>query len=174
MSRYTISFLVLLLWGGEAFALRLESPSFKEGEAIPRRHTCDGENISPPLNWVEPPDGTQSFALVADDPDAPTITWVHWVVYNLSADTAGLQEGVEKLDTLANGGKQGTTDFQTVGYDGPCPPPGKPHRYFFKLYALDQTLTLPSPSGKTELLVAMNGHVLAQADLVGNYSRDQA
>lgn len=152
-------------------AFRIESSAFQPKEKIPVKYTCDGEDLSPPLAWFEPPPGTNSFALISDDPDAPVGTWVHWVLYNLPMDTRELEEGLPKSETLPNGALQGLTDFRTPGYGGPCPPAGKPHRYFFKLYALDTPLALAPKSTKADLLVAMNGHVLAQAELVGTYQR---
>lgn len=161
----------LILLGGEAMAFQIESPDFKEQEKIPQKFTCDGADVSPALFWKETPEGTKSFALISDDPDAPMGTWVHWVAYNIPADTRELREGVSKKEILPDGTKQGITDFKEVGYGGPCPPPGPQHRYFFKLYALDAALDLPPRVTKADLLVAMNGHILAQADLVGLYQR---
>lgn len=162
-------------------AFQVESPAFsakggpasggKPSESIPMKYTCDGEDVSPSLLWTDPPKGTKSFALIFDDPDASVGTWVHWVVYDLPPDSRELQEGIPKTERLANGAKQGMTDFRRVGYGGPCPPPGKPHRYFFKLYALDTPLDLPPQATKADLLMAMNGHVLAQAELGGLYQR---
>jgi len=161
----------LILFGGEAMALRIESPAFQAKEKIPQKHTCDGMDLSPPLLWSGAPAGTKSFALISDDPDAPMGTWVHWVIYDIPPESQGLPESVPKTGRLADGARQGVTDFRQVGYGGPCPPPGKPHRYFFKLYALDTVLDLPPKATKADLLVAMNGHVLAQAELVGLYQR---
>jgi len=157
-------------------AFRIESPAFSARggqvtQTIPQQYTCDGADLSPPLAWSDVPDGTQSFALISDDPDAPMGTWVHWVAYNIPADSTGFPEGMAKTETLPDGTRQGITDFRAVGYGGPCPPPGKPHRYFFKLYALSTVLNLPPKATKADLLVAMNGHVLAQAELVGTYGR---
>ena len=163
--------MTFLLFGGEAMAFRIESPVFQNQENIPAKYTCDGVDISPPLGWAASPEKTQSFALISDDPDAPIGTWVHWVVYNIPRETNGLTEGISKDETLPDGIRQGMTDFRRVGYGGPCPPRGKPHRYFFKLYALDSALDLPAKASKTDLLMAMNGHVLAQAELVGLYQR---
>jgi Raf kinase inhibitor-like YbhB/YbcL family protein len=163
--------LVAFLFGGEAMAFRIESPAFQSKEKIPQKYTCDGVDVSPPLVWADPPEGTKSFALISDDPDAPVGPWVHWVIYNLPTEERELQEGIPKLDSLPNGAKQGNTDFRRVGYGGPCPPPGKAHRYFFKLYALNTSLDLPPKATKADLLIAMNGHVLAQAELVGLYQR---
>jgi len=161
----------LLLFGGEAMAFRIESPAFQTNGKIPQKYTCDGTDVSPPLVWSGAPEGTKSFALICDDPDAPVGTWVHWVIYDLPPDRRELPEAVPKTERLANGAKQGMTDFRRVGYGGPCPPPGKPHRYFFKLYALDTPLDLPPKATKADLLMAVNGHVLAQAELVGLYQR---
>lgn len=154
-------------------AFRIESPAFKSKEEMPKKYTCDGEDVSPPLVWTDPPQGTQSFALISDDPDAPVGAWVHWVLYGLPAETRELQEGLPKAEVLPNGATQGMTDFRRVGYGGPCPPKGKPHHYFFKLYALDMALTLGPKASKTDLLVAMNNHVLAHAQLVGLYQRQK-
>jgi len=152
-------------------AFRIESPAFQTNGKIPQKYTCDGTDVSPPLVWSGAPEGTKSFALICDDPDAPVGTWVHWVIYDLPPDRRELPEAVPKTERLANGAKQGMTDFRRVGYGGPCPPPGKPHRYFFKLYALDTPLDLPPKATKADLLMAVNGHVLAQAELVGLYQR---
>jgi hypothetical protein len=157
--------------GGAAMALKVESPAFSPGGDIPRQHTCDGPDLSPPLRWSEPPAGTQSLALICDDPDAPAGTWVHWVLYRIPASARGLPEGVPKRETLADGSRQGRNDFGKVGYGGPCPPRGPKHRYFFKLYALDTVLDLPPGATKAELLKAMEGHVLAQGELMGRYGR---
>jgi Raf kinase inhibitor-like YbhB/YbcL family protein len=135
------------------------------------RHTCDGADVSPPLEWSAAPPATRTFALICDDPDAPGKTWVHWVLFNLPANTNRLIENVAKADLLEGGARQGTTDFGRVGYGGPCPPPGKPHRYFFRLYALDRPLDLPPGAGKAELERAMKGHVLAEAQVMGTYGR---
>jgi Raf kinase inhibitor-like YbhB/YbcL family protein len=152
-------------------AFELTSSAFKEGERIPDRYTCEGEDVSPPLHWSVPPAATKSFVLIADDPDAPGGTWVHWVIYNLSLDLRGLPEGVPATDHWLNGALQGLTDFKRVGYGGPCPPPGKPHRYYFKLYALDVVLNLKSRATKSRVLEACEGHVLAEAQLMGRFGR---
>jgi Raf kinase inhibitor-like YbhB/YbcL family protein len=150
--------------------MKLTSTAFPEGGTIPKDYTGDGRDVSPPLTWSEVPDGTRSFALIGDDPDAPRGTWVHWVLYNLPADQRELTEGVPTDPTLPNGARQGKNDFNNTGYGGPAPPPGKPHRYFFKLYALDTTLNLPEGATKAQLEQAMKGHVLAQGQLMGKYS----
>lgn len=150
--------------------MTLTSPSFNHGDPIPLRHTGDGINVSPPLAWAGVPAGTQSLALICDDPDAPAKVWVHWVLYGLPPALAGLPEGVPTDPTLPDGSRQGTNDSGTPGYDGPYPPKGKPHRYFFKLYALDAEPALPPGATKAELLTAM-GTVLAEAELMGTYQR---
>jgi Raf kinase inhibitor-like YbhB/YbcL family protein len=150
--------------------MRLSSSSFKDGGTIPARYTCDGDDISPPLAMSGLPGGTQSLALICDDPDAPAGTWVHWVMYNLPADTRALDEAVPAKETLSDGSMQGTTDFRRIGYGGPCPPGGT-HRYFFKLYALDTVLDLPPGRSKSGLITAMEGHLLAECRLIGLYSR---
>jgi hypothetical protein len=149
----------------------LTSPAFAEGQAIPVKHTCDGSDVSPALEWGGAPAGTRSYALIADDPDAPMGTWVHWVLYGLPGTTTSLPENVVASEMLSGGARQGLTDFRRVGYGGPCPPPGKPHRYFFKLYALDTELALKPRATKAELVSAMAGHVLAEVTLMGTYGR---
>ncbi len=154
-----------------SMALRLTSTAFSPGEMIPKKFTCDGPDVSPQLAWNDPPLGTQSFALIADDPDAPVGTWVHWVLYDLPASARELAEGVAKQEQLPSGARQGRNDFGKIGYGGPCPPPGKPHRYFFKLYALDAKLNLKAGATKAEVERAMKSHSLGQAELVGRYGR---
>ena len=149
---------------------KVTSGAFQPGGTIPSRYTCDGEDVSPPLGWGEPPAGTKSFALISDDPDAPMGTWVHWVVYNLPPATRQLPEGFLRDEQLPDGTRQGRTDFGRTGYGGPCPPSGT-HRYFFKLYALDTMLALKPGATAKELEAAMQGHVLAGAELMGTYRR---
>jgi len=149
----------------------ISSSSFSQGEEIPRKFTCDGADVSPELNWTGAPTGTQSFALIADDPDAPVGTWTHWVLYDLPAQTMVLLEGVSKVDEVPSGGRQGRNDFRKIGYGGPCPPPGKAHRYFFKLYALDRMLNLKPGSSKQEVEQAMQNHILGKTELMGKYQR---
>lgn len=155
--------------------MKISTPAFKGGAAIPKRHTGDGEDSSPALAWSEVPAGTKSLALVMDDPDAPPGTWIHWLVYDLPPGAAGLPEGVAKTQVIAGGARQGLVwgvdRFERIGYFGPLPPPGKPHRYFFKLYALDRMLGLPPGATKPELEKAMAGRVLAQAEVFGTYQR---
>jgi Raf kinase inhibitor-like YbhB/YbcL family protein len=144
----------------------LTSSAFAQGEAIPVKYTCDGEDISPPLRWSDPPASTQSFALIADDPDAPVGTWVHWVLFNLPAETRELPEQA----TPPGGSQGGKNSWKRTGYGGPCPPGGT-HRYFFKLYALDTMLDLAAGATKEQLLKAMEDHILGQAEVMGTYSR---
>ena len=152
-------------------AFELTSSAFKSGDPIPRRYTCEGEDLSPPLHWGVPPATTKSFVIIADDPDAPVGTWVHWVIYDLPLDLRGLTEAVPPKDRLPNGALQGLNDFKRVGYGGPCPPTGKPHRYYFTLYALDVTLNLKPRATKAQVLDASKGHVLAEAQLMGRFGR---
>ena len=152
-------------------SIELSSTAFQPGATIPKQFTGDGANQSPPLRWSEPPSGTKSLALICDDPDAPRGTWVHWVVFNLPAQTRELEEGVPTTGTLGNGAKQGKNDFGNVGYGGPAPPKGNPHRYFFTLYALDVVVDLPPGATKANLLDAMKGHILAEGQLMGTYGR---
>jgi len=157
--------------GGRTMALVISSPNFSPGGNIPAKHTCDALDVSPQLLWSGAPDGTRSFTLIADDPDAPVGNWVHWVYYDVPASVTGLAENVSKVEEPPAGGRQGRNDFRRIGYGGPCPPPGKPHRYFFKLYALDRRLELKSGATKKEVEHAMQGHILAQAELMGKYGR---
>ena len=150
----------------------LTSTAFAPGEPIPRKYTCDGEDISPPLQWSDPPQDTQSFALIADDPDAPVGTWVHWSLYNLPAETRALAEAVPSDADLPDGSRHGQNSWRRLGYGGPCPPTGT-HRYFFKfkLYALDTALDLTAGASKEQLIQAMEGHILAQTELMGLYTK---
>lgn len=154
----------------EAMHFELTSTAFPDGQTIPSRYTCEGEDISPELSWGLPPSGTKAFALISDDPDAPRGTWVHWVVYNIPSSVRQLSEAFPKDAELPDGTRQGMTDFGRIGYGGPCPPSGI-HRYFFKLYALERTLPLPPGVTAKELEESMYGHVLAEAKLLGTYRR---
>jgi Raf kinase inhibitor-like YbhB/YbcL family protein len=156
--------------GGTIMDIRITSTAFKEGGTIPRKYTCDGSDISPPLAWSSVPRGTKSLALICDDPDAPGKTWVHWVVFNIPADIEALPENVPDQKILSSGAKQGMSDFQKIGYGGPCPPGGT-HRYYFKIYALDIKLTSEAGITKAELLKLMKGHILGQGQLMGRYKR---
>ena len=149
------------------------STAFQEGQPIPAQYTADGKDVSPPLRFGGVPAGTRSLALVCEDPDAPRGTWSHWVLFNLPADAGGLPEGVPPEAKLSGGAAQGTNDFRKVGYGGPSPPPGKPHRYFFKLYALDTPLALPAGTTRQQLQSAVQGHVLAEGQLMGTYGREK-
>jgi Raf kinase inhibitor-like YbhB/YbcL family protein len=149
----------------------LTSSAFQAEAEIARKYTCDGDDISPPLRWENPPAGTKALAMVTDDPDAAGGTWVHWLVYDLSAETKELAEAVSKTEVIAGGAKQGINDFRKVGYGGPCPPPGSTHRYYFKLYALDAATNLKSRATKQQLLDALKAHVLGEAELMGRYRR---
>lgn len=156
----------------ENMALTLSSNAFNDGESIPKKYTCDGEDISPQLSWDNVPEGTQSFALISDDPDAPMGTWVHWVIYNIPADKSELQENFPTDAELSDGTLNGKNSWPRLGYGGPCPPSGT-HRYYFKLYALDTRLDLESGATKEQLLSAMEGHILDQAEYMGTYSRSR-
>lgn len=155
--------------------MKLTSPAFKPNATIPKQHTGEGPDSSPPLEWTGVPAGARSLALIMDDPDAPPGTWVHWLVYDIPPQVQGLPEAVPKTQAIPNGALQGLVwgvdRFERIGHFGPLPPPGKPHRYFFKLYALDAKLGLPPGATKPELEKAMAGHILAQAELVGLYQR---
>ena len=162
--------------GGDKLAtsgptIGITSPSFSEGSAIPSRYTCDGEDLSPPLSWSGIPQGTRSLALIADDPDAPGGTWVHWVLYAVAPDVTEIEEGSAGAVSTAIGAIDGTNDFRRLGYGGPCPPPGGPHRYLFKLFALDSEPELNEGATKKDLVRAMEGHVLAEGRLMGTYRR---
>ena len=150
--------------------MTLTSTAFDHEAAIPQRFSCDGDDVSPALSWAGVPEGTESFAFIVDDPDAPGGTFVHWVYFNIPSDTTELPEGVPTVDRPSQGGVQGQNNFRRTGYGGPCPPGGT-HRYFFNLYALDTTVDLEPGAGKGDLMAAMDGHVLAQAQLMGTYTR---
>ena len=150
--------------------MEIKSSSFQEGDMIPAKYTCDGQNISPPLAWNGAPADTKSFAVICDDPDAPAGTWVHWVIFDIPASINGLPESVPRRDEVPGLGKSGKNTSQHYGYDGPCPPGGT-HRYYFKLYALDALLNLNAGLSKEALLKTMKGHVLAEAQVMGRYKR---
>ena len=159
--------------------LHLQSSSFKDGGAIPDKFTCKGDNSSPELNWRNAPPKTKSFALVAEDPDAPMKTWIHWVIFNIPAKVSGLDgsamgqvhellPGFPRDEKTTEGILQGANDFKKIGYDGPCPPSGL-HRYYFKLYALDEMVKAPAGISEEQLLKAIHGHVLAWTQIMGIY-----
>jgi len=150
--------------------IELNSSVFSQDGMIPSKYTCDGQNISPQLSWEAVPENTQSIALIADDPDAPSGTFVHWVLFNLPEETREISENVPREKTLHDGASQGINGFGKIGYGGPCPPSGT-HRYYFKIYALDKKLELDPGANKTMLLDAMQGHILGKGQLMGKYKR---
>ncbi len=151
--------------------IALTSPAFSAGSSIPEKYTCRGPNVSPPLRWGQAPQGTKSLALIVEDPDAPGGTFVHWVIYNLPASISELSENIPSSEKLSNGATQGINSFHRVGYGGPCPPPGKAHRYIFKIYALDAPPSLESGLTEAELLDVINDHILAEGQLMGTFQR---
>lgn len=155
---------------GKKMEIKVTSSAFKDGEMIPSKYTCDGINISPPIHWQTEVKGIKSFALIADDPDAPSGDWVHWVVFNIPSEVRELAEDSKANRNLPDGVLMGTNDFRTISYGGPCPPSGT-HRYFFKLYGLDIVLHLKAGATKRELLEAMKGHILVHGQLIGLYKR---
>ncbi len=162
--------LITAIMGGDAMALELTSPAFTNGAPIPAQYTCDGANISPAFTWSGAPKKTKSFALIADDPDAPMGVWVHWVIWNIPATATGLAEKIAPTEKLPDESEQGLNDSRKYGYSGPCPPGGK-HRYYFKLYALDRLLALPKKANKGMLKHAMKDRILAQTEMMGTYRR---
>jgi len=150
--------------------MKITSQAFEDEGMIPEKYTCDDINVSPPLAWSPGPEGTRTYALICDDPDAPMGTWVHWVLFNLPVNVNELPEGIPPERDLESGAKQGMNDFRKIGYGGPCPPGGT-HRYFFKLYALDTEVDLEAGATKSDLLRAMEGHILAESQLMGKYQR---
>ncbi len=176
MERILFLFLFIsFILGGFAFSsvskFKLTSSDLENGKFIDIKFTCQGENKSPMLKWEGFSEKTESFVLIVDDPDAPFGTFVHWVLYNIPKDVNELKQGIGRDKTLKNGMTQGINDFGRIGYDGPCPPPGRPHRYFFKLYALDSTLNLEPSLRKNEVLEKIKGHVLGKAELMVYYQR---
>jgi Raf kinase inhibitor-like YbhB/YbcL family protein len=149
----------------------VKSPAFSNGGEIPRRFTCSGEDVSPGVSWSDLPQKAHSVALVADDPDAPGGTWTHWVIWNIPVGANSLPEAVPARESLENGARQGRNDFNRIGYGGPCPPPGRPHRYFFRLYALDMNLDVNAGASRSELENAMKAHIVAQAEWMGMFKR---
>ncbi len=150
--------------------MTITSPAFEEGNPIPAKYSCKGEDISPELKWSGAPDGTETFALICDDPDAPVGTWIHWVYFNIPAGRSGLPEAVPGGKEPEIGGIQGKNSWKRNDYGGPCPPGGT-HRYFFKLYALDTALDLKPSANKKKLLAAIEGHILGEAQLMGTFSK---
>ena len=150
--------------------IKITSTAFEEGGMIPEKYTCDGIDASPPLTWTSIPEGTKTLALICDDPDAPMGTWVHWVLFNLPMNIIEMPENIPSERELENGAKQGMNDFRKIGYGGPCPPHGT-HRYYFKLFVLDTELNLEAGATKSQLLEAMEGHILSEGQLMGRYKR---
>lgn len=157
--------------GGRTMSFTLKATAFADNSEIPKKYTCDGADVSPALHWNDAPVGTQSFALIADDPDAPVGTWTHWIIWNIPAKATTLPAGVSKVEESGDGMRQGKNDFKRIGYGGPCPPAGKAHRYFFKLYALDITLDVKAAATRNELERAMKGHMLSKTELMGKFGR---
>lgn len=157
--------------GGTTMALEVTSTAFRNDETIPRKYTCQGEDVSPPLKFQGIPEGTKSLALICDDPDAPMGTWVHWVAWSIPPSAPGLPEGAAKDAALPGGIRQGLNSWDKHGYGGPCPPAGKPHRYLFKLYALDFEPELPDTATAREVEIAIRGHIIAEGQLMGKYEK---
>lgn len=157
--------------GNSAGAFSLATPAFASGAEIPSQYTCKGDDVSAALQWNGAPAKTVVFAVIMDDPDAPAGDWVHWVLWNVPRSMTSLGEGVAKNDHLNDGSQQGRNSFGKTGYNGPCPPPGQTHRYFFRLYALDAKLNLPADADRTQLDDAMKGHVLAETEYMGTFHR---
>lgn len=170
----SLSFLFIITintFAKEGAAMQIKSAAFEENGLIPKKYTCDGQNVSPPLTWTKPPTGAKSVAIICDDPDAPVGTWVHWVIYGISPQATALPENVPPQKEVLRGAKQGINDFRKIGYGGPCPPKGPAHRYFFKIYSLDIELNLPAGASKKDVEKAMQGHILAEGQLIGKYGR---
>lgn len=165
-------FLGLAFSSVQAFGLDIESSVFESGGYIPDRYTCDAQDFSPAIAWSDVPDDTKSFVLICDDPDAPFKVWVHWALFNIPVKIRELKENISDSELSSLGIVKGINDFGTLGYRGPCPPQGKPHRYFFKLYALDVNLSLEEGATKSELIAAMQGHIIAEAKIVASYQRE--
>jgi len=147
--------------------MKISSPAFAHNGVIPAKYTCEGEDINPPLEFSDVPNNARSLSLIVDDPDAPAGTWVHWLVWNIDPSLGRISEGQRNSDSL-----EGTTSFGRTGYGGPCPPSGT-HRYFFKLYALDTILNLPTSASNQDLEKAMQGHIISQAELMGTYKKSK-
>jgi len=184
MHRFVVSMIILLAVlclsvfgaepgepGAKSMSFQLSTTSFPPEGTIPKKYTCDGLDISPALSWSGAPAGTKSFALIVDDPDAPAGTWNHWLIWNLPPTQHQLSEGISKDPQLPDGVRQGLNDFHKPGYNGPCPPPGKPHRYYFRLFALDSDLQLKADPSRKDLESALKSHVLAETKLMGRYGR---
>jgi Raf kinase inhibitor-like YbhB/YbcL family protein len=151
--------------------MKLSSSAFASGATVPSQYTCKGTDISPALNWSGAPAHTASFALIMDDPDAPSGTWVHWVMWNIPQKAHSLPEGIAKSQELDDGSRQGRNSFGKIGYNGPCPPPGQTHRYFFRIYALDQSVNLQPGANRLDVDAAIKAHILAQGEYIGTFHR---
>lgn len=180
MERFLYSVIIILLITGALFSktkgkkmeINLESPAFKNGEMIPSKYTCDGENISPALNWNRPSDKVKHYCLIAEDPDAPGGDFVHWIVFDIPGSATSLLEGITNQKNLPDGAEMGTNDARRIGYFGPCPPSGT-HRYYFRIYAIDNVLKMDAGATKDEVMKAMQGHIVAQGELMGKYQRNR-
>lgn len=150
--------------------IKIKSSAFEEGEIIPKKYSCEGVNVSPPLQWSSLPAEVESFVLICEDPDAPSGLWTHWIIFNLPAEITALPEFIMEREVLENGAQQGLNDFGTIGYRGPCPPGGT-HRYYYRIYALDIMLQLNSRINRQNLLEAMIGHIIDQGHIMGIYTR---
>lgn len=163
--------IAILLISANALAMDVASSSFYNRANIPKKYTCDAENISPNINWWNVPAGVKSFAVICEDPDSPSGTWTHWVIFNIPPTKKSLPENTPQSDKLADGSIQGTNSFDKNGYGGPCPPKGKPHRYIFRLFALDSMLQLDSKAKRDDVLSEVRNHTIAETRLIGYYGR---
>ena len=163
--------LIVIFWANSGFALTVKSDAFENNGYIPDRYSCDAQDFSPALSWDEVPSGTKSFALICEDPDAPFKIWTHWVIFNIPADSRSLKENITVEELKQLGIVQGKNDFGSLGYKGPCPPQGKPHRYVFNLYALDTVLSSEEGVDKGQLITAMQGHIIAESKTIASYQR---
>ena len=166
-----VSFLLIAFMAHTAFAFEFQSEVFENKGYIPDRYTCDAQDFSPPLSWSGIPDNAKSLVLICDDPDAPFKIWVHWVAFNIPLEVEGLKEDISKEELAELSIVEGINDFGKVGYQGPCPPSGKTHRYSFRLYALNTTLSLEGGASKKDVIEAMQGYIIAEAKLTGFYQR---
>ena len=166
-----LALVLLVAYPTWASPLTLASTAFADRKPIPKQFTCDGDNGSPPLQWTGVPDATRAFVLVVDASGSPNRPWVHWVLYGVAPDARDLQASLPRSAKLPNGAMQGLNDFRKIGYGGPCPPPGKPHRYSFRLYALDQPIGLRPGATAADVQQAITHHVLAHSELIGTYRR---
>ncbi len=170
--KVTAILISLVIFSPQGDALVIKSEAFEDGGEVPVKYTGLGEDVSPSLSWSDPPEKANSFVLIMDDPDAPMGTWVHWVLYNIPKEVASLAENVPKLSILASGAMQGMNSFKKTGYNGPYPPAGAAHRYYFTLYAVDYVPSIPPGAGKDDILNAIKGHVIEKASIMGRYGRE--